>query len=81
MGDRASSVNTELTSNPHSPIMLAMKKESDPTVRSTISLRASMWEEIKAYCDREGIVTLADGVRRLLSDALRAARKKGSRDA
>lgn len=53
-----------------------MSKEPDPIIRKTISLRTSVWQAIEEYRDREGVVTLADAVRRLLVDALRAAKRR-----
>lgn len=50
--------------------------KDDPVIRTSISLRQSMWQEIEEYREREGVLTTADAVRRLLQDALRAAARK-----
>lgn len=55
---------------------------SDETpIGKTIRLPKSEWDEIEEYRKRERAVTISDAVRRLIRSALRAARKKGSRDA
>lgn len=53
-----------------------MEKDSDPIIRKTISLRESLWREIEAFQRREATATLAEAIRRLLSEALRAARRR-----
>ena len=49
-------------------------------IGKTIRLPQSEWDEIEEYRKRERAVTISDAVRRLIRSALRAARKKGSRD-
>jgi metal-responsive CopG/Arc/MetJ family transcriptional regulator len=55
------------------------KDTDDPIVRTSISLRQSLWREIEEYRDRERIVTTADAVRRLLIDALKAAKREAKK--
>lgn len=49
---------------------------SDPIIRKSISLRESLWREIEAFQRREATATLAEAVRRLLSEALLAAKRR-----
>lgn len=54
-----------------------MDKKPNPVIRKSISLRESLWREVEEYQKREiGAATLAEAVRRLISDALRAARRR-----
>lgn len=54
-----------------------MDKKPDPVIRKSISLRESLWREVEEYQKREiGAATLAEAVRRLISDALRAAKRR-----
>jgi hypothetical protein len=53
-----------------------MPDRREPVTRTSIVLLNSMWEEIEAYRERESILTTADAVRRLLRDALRAAKER-----
>jgi hypothetical protein len=52
------------------------KQTDDPIIRTSLSLRQSLWREIEEYRDRERIVTTADAVRRLLIEALRAEKRR-----
>ena len=45
-------------------------------VAKTLRLPAWVWAEIERYRERTGAVTLADAVRRLLIDALRAEKRR-----
>lgn len=53
-----------------------MDKEPDPTIRASVSLKASEWKQIEEYRDDERAVTTADALRRLVREALRAHAKK-----
>lgn len=55
--------------------MLAMEKER--LERQYIALPRALWLAIREYQQEIGAATLAEAVRRLLTDALRAA-KRGS---
>lgn len=48
-----------------------MEKDDDPVTRKSVSLPASMWDEIKKYGLQERIATDAEAIRRLLQYALR----------
>ncbi len=52
------------------------KQTDDPIIRTSLSVRQSLWREIEEYRDRERIVTTADAVRRLLIEALRAEKRR-----
>lgn len=54
--------------------------EKERLERQYIALPRALWQAIREYQREIGAASLAEAVRRLLSDALRAARKKGSRD-
>ena len=56
-----------------------MSYDPERIIRKTVSLPAWIWDEIERYRSREGAVTLADAVRRLLVDALSRARSKRER--
>jgi hypothetical protein len=57
-----------------------MDKKPDPIIRKSISLRESLWREVEEYQKREiGAATLAEAVRRLISDALRAAKRRAEK--
>ena len=53
-----------------------MSDKPDPIIRKSISLRESLWREIEAFQRKEATATLAEAVRRLLSEALRAAKRR-----
>jgi hypothetical protein len=52
------------------------KKPEDKVIRASISLPKGLWQDVEEYRDREHVVTTADAVRRLLLEALRAAKQK-----
>jgi hypothetical protein len=54
---------------------MAEEPEDDPVIRTSISLRQSLWRDVEDYARRVGAATTAEAVRRLLSEALRAAAK------
>lgn len=56
-----------------------MAKTDDPVIRTSISLRQSLWREVEAYAEHQGILSTADAVRRLLRDALDAAARKAAK--
>lgn len=60
---------------------MARRMSDETPIGKTIRLPKSEWDEIEEYRKRERAVTISDAVRRLIRSALRAARKKGSRDA
>lgn len=47
-------------------------ENTDPMIRSSIPLHESTWDLIKVYQRREGIVTTAEALRRVLMVGLRA---------
>ncbi len=48
----------------------------EPLKGRTIRLPESEWAEIEEYRKKERAVTISDAVRRLIRDALRAAKRK-----
>jgi len=48
----------------------------DPPIRKTVTLPASMWDDIAEYRHTNRISAEAEAVRRLLQDALAAARRR-----
>ena len=48
------------------------KKEPDPMIRKSVSLRRSVWEDIENYRRTERLGTEAEALRRLVQDRLKA---------
>jgi hypothetical protein len=53
--------------------------KDDPVIRKSVSLRASLWRKIEEHRDREGLLTTADAVRRLLQSAVKREAKEAKR--
>ena len=59
--------------------MTKSDEPDDPSLRKSITLPESMWDEIDAYRKSSRITTGAEAVGRLLEDALKRARQPDKR--
>jgi hypothetical protein len=58
---------------------MAKKPNDDPAVRSSLTLRSSLWRAVEAFRRDAGLLTTAEAVRVLLLAGLRAKVKEMAR--